>query len=99
MILRGEFAGPADIARFRAESESAAQIEHPNIVPVYEVGEQNGQPYFSMKYVRGLTLADRLASGPLAPREAAELLLPVCEAIAEAHRRGILHRDISLRTS
>lgn len=94
MILRGELASGPDIARFRAEAESAAHLAHPNVVPVHEVGERDGQPYFTMKYVEGTTLAKRLADGPLPPREAAEILIPVCRAIAEAHRRGILHRDL-----
>ncbi|HVJ84077.1 MAG TPA: serine/threonine-protein kinase, partial [Caulifigura sp.] len=94
MILRGEFASAAELARFRAEAESAARLEHPNIVAIYEVGEHEGQPYFSMQHVAGTTLARRLAEGPLPPREAAEVMLPVCRAVAHAHKRGILHRDL-----
>jgi len=94
MILRGELASAADVTRFRAEAESAARVNHQHIVPVYDVGEYEGQPFFSMKYVEGTTLAKRLADGPLPAREAAELLVPVCRAIAEAHRNGLLHRDL-----
>ncbi len=94
MILRGEFATAADLARFRAEAEAAARLDHPNIVPVYEVGEVEGRPYFSMKFVEGTTLAERLTDGPFPAREAAELLAPVCEAIHFAHRQGVLHRDL-----
>jgi serine/threonine-protein kinase len=94
MILRGELASTADLARFRSEAESAARLDHPHIVPVYEVGELRGQPYFAMKYVEGTTLARRLADGPIAPREAAALLAPICQAIHFAHQRGILHRDL-----
>ena len=94
MILRGALASEAEVARFRAEAESAARLSHPHIVPVYEVGTYEGQPFFSMKYIEGTTLARRLADGPLPAREAAELLTPVCRAIAEAHRRGVLHRDL-----
>lgn len=94
MLLRGEHASEIDLVRFRAEAESAAHLDHPNITPVYEVGTFEGQPFFSMKYVDGITLSQRLAEGPLSPREAAELLLPVCRAIAAAHRRGVLHRDL-----
>jgi serine/threonine protein kinase len=94
MILRGELASAGDVARFRAEAEAAARLNHPHIVPVYEVGKHNGQPYFSMKYVEGTTLAKRLADGPLPSQEAAEMLIPVCRAIAESHRHGLLHRDL-----
>jgi eukaryotic-like serine/threonine-protein kinase len=94
MILRGQLATAADRARFRAEAEAAAKLDHPNIVPVYEVGELDGQPYFSMKFVAGTTLARLLADGPLEPREAAALLVPVAKAIHFAHRHGLLHRDL-----
>jgi serine/threonine-protein kinase len=94
MILRGELASAADVARFRGEAESAARLSHPHIVSVYEVGEHEGQPYFSMQFIEGTTLARRLIDGPLPPREAAELLIPVCRAIAAAHRAGVLHRDL-----
>src|SRR5262245_46082873 len=74
MILRGQLASQADRQRFEAEAQAAAKLDHPGIVPVYEVGELGGRPYFSMKYVRGTTLGQRLAAGPLAPREAARIL-------------------------
>lgn len=93
-MVRGQLASASDVVRFKAEAESAARLDHPHIVPIYEVGEHEGQPWFSMKYVAGTTLATRLAEGPLPPREAAALLLPVCRAIAEAHQRGVLHRDL-----
>ncbi|HEY2252136.1 MAG TPA: serine/threonine-protein kinase [Planctomycetaceae bacterium] len=94
MIQRGALASAADVARFRAEAAAAAHLEHPQIVPVYEVGQRDSQPYFSMKYVAGTTLAKKLAEGPLPPRETAALLLPVCRAIAHAHQQGIIHRDL-----
>jgi len=94
MILRGDVATAVDLARFRAEAEAAAKVLHPHIVPVYEVGEHDGRPYFSMKLIEGTTLARRLADGPLPSRQAAEMLIPVCRAIADAHRRGVLHRDL-----
>jgi serine/threonine-protein kinase len=94
VILRGELASEEDRARFLAEAAAAAQLSHPHIVPIHEVGEHEGQPYFSMQYVEGPTLAQRLANGPLPGREAAELLVPICRAIAAAHARGILHRDL-----
>jgi eukaryotic-like serine/threonine-protein kinase len=94
MILRGALASPADLARFQAEAEAVARLDHPNIVPLYEVGQLEGQPYFSMKFVAGTTLARKLAEGPLPPREAAEMLAPICRAIHFAHRQGLLHRDL-----
>jgi len=94
VMLRGEMASSADLARFRSEAESAAHLDHFGIVPVYEVGDQDGQPYFTMKFVEGTTLARLLADGPLAPRESAVLLGPVCRAISYAHSRGVLHRDL-----
>ena len=94
MVLRGQLASNADLARFRHEAESAARLSHPGIVPVYEVGEENGQPYFTMKYVSGTTLSKRLADGPMPPRDAAALLAEVCRAIHFAHCHGVLHRDL-----
>ncbi|REJ94179.1 MAG: serine/threonine protein kinase [Planctomycetota bacterium] len=94
MILRGEFASTDDIERFSKEALAAARLEHPHIVSVYEVGRYQDQPFFSMQFVEGSTLADRIAQGPVPAREAAELLIPVCRAIAAAHRAGILHRDL-----
>lgn len=94
MVLRGDVASAVDLARFRAEAEAAAKVLHPHIVPVYEVGEHDGRPYFSMKLIEGTTLAKRIAEGPLPSRLAAELMIPVCRAIADAHRRGVLHRDL-----
>ena len=94
MILRGDLASQLDLARFRAEAEASAQLHHPHIVPVYEVGEIDGRPFFSMKLIEGTTLARRLLDGPLPSRTAAEMLAPICRAIADAHRRGVLHRDL-----
>ncbi len=94
MILRGPFATDEDLMRLRTEAEAAARLSHPNIVHVYEVGEFDGQPFFSMKYINGQTLSQRISDGPLPSRDAARLLLPIVQAIAEAHRHGILHRDV-----
>ena len=94
MILRGALASPEDVARFQAEAEAAARLNHPNIVQVYEIGEHLGQPYFSMQHVEGTTLSRKIAEGPLPSREAARLLIPVCRGVAEAHRNGVLHRDL-----
>jgi serine/threonine protein kinase len=95
MILRGELASKADLARFRAEAQSAARLEgHPSVVAVHEVGEVDGQPFFSMKYVEGTTLAKLVAQGPLSSREAARHVSTVCQAVHYAHQHGILHRDL-----
>jgi predicted Ser/Thr protein kinase len=94
MILRGEHATPADLARFQIEARAAANLEHPNIVPVYAAGEHDGQAYFCMRYVEGETLAALLSRGPLRPRDAANLLSTISRAVDYAHQRGILHRDL-----
>jgi len=94
MIERGMSASPVDLARFRAEAESVARLDHPHIVPMYEASERDGRPYFTMKYVSGTTLARRLADGPMSAREAADLLLPIARAVHYAHVRGVLHRDL-----
>lgn len=94
MILPGRLASVADLSRFRAEAAAAAKLKHPHVVSVHEFGEFDGQPFFVMPLVEGGTLAKRLADGPLSSRAAAELLIPVCRAVAAAHRHGILHRDL-----
>ena len=94
MIPNAAFAASQDLARLRAEALAAARLSHPNIVPVYEVGEHNGQPWFSMQFIQGITLSQRLMSGPMKPREAVALLVPIVEAIGAAHRAGVLHRDL-----
>ncbi|MFM8727145.1 MAG: serine/threonine-protein kinase, partial [Planctomycetaceae bacterium] len=94
MIPNAALASSIDLQRLRAEALAAARLRHPNIVPVYEVGEQDGQPWFSMQYIPGSTLSERLQRGPMPPREAVALLIPVVEAIGAAHRAGVLHRDL-----
>ncbi len=94
MILAGNLATKADHDRFHCEAQAAALLDHPNILPVFEVGEQSGQHYFSMGYVDGPSLAAKLAEGPLPPGEAAELVATVAEAVEYAHRQGVIHRDI-----
>lgn len=94
MVLRGSWASAEDLTRFRREAEAAARLQHPNIVSVYEVGECDGLPYFSMEYVAGRTLAELVAEGPLPPHVAARHMLGVCRAVQHAHKSGILHRDL-----
>jgi hypothetical protein len=93
-LLRGPDSTRQDLERFQIEALSAARLAHPHIVPVFQVGECNGQPYFTMQYIEGTTLAQQLAGGPLAEHDAARLLVPVCRAIHYAHNHGVLHRDL-----
>ncbi|MFN9371205.1 MAG: serine/threonine-protein kinase [Planctomycetaceae bacterium] len=94
MIRRGPLATSHDLARFRAEALASAHLDHPQVIPIYEVGEFEGQPFFTMKYVPGCTLASRLAEGPLTARLAARLILEISRAIAHTHAHGIVHRDL-----
>jgi tRNA A-37 threonylcarbamoyl transferase component Bud32 len=94
LILAGELAGEADVRRFRAEAEIAAGLDHPNLVPLYEVGEDHGRHFFSMKLIGGGHLGQHLAHFRDRPREAASLLLAVARAVQHAHQHGLLHRDL-----
>src|SRR5262245_56022896 len=94
VILGAGHAGTDQLARFRAEATTAAQLQHPNIVQVFEVGEHEGQPFFSLELVEGGSLADRLKGEPQPPREAAELLRTLALAVHHAHERGVVHRDL-----
>src|SRR5438270_1990385 len=94
MILAGELASAGEVARFKAEAEAAANLQHPNIVAIHEVGEHEGQHYFSMDYVEGQNLAGLVAGNPLPAHRAARYLKTTAEAIHFAHQQGILHRDL-----
>jgi WD40 repeat protein/serine/threonine protein kinase len=94
MILAGQLASPADVQRFHNEAEAAANLDHPNIVPIYEVGERDGQHYFSMGYVEGTSLAAVVRESPLSGNQAATIVKTIAEAIQYAHQKGILHRDL-----
>lgn len=94
MILRGRLASGEDLERFLAEASATARLEHPGIVPVYDVGDFDGRPFFSMQYVVGETLADRVAHGPMHQREVARIVAAIARAVGYAHRQGILHRDL-----
>ena len=94
MILAGQLANDTEVKRFYTEAEAAANLDHPGIVPIFEVGQHEGQHYFSMGFVEGQSLSQRLAEGPLPAREAAELIRRVSEAIEYAHRHGVIHRDL-----
>jgi tetratricopeptide (TPR) repeat protein/predicted Ser/Thr protein kinase len=94
MILAGQFAGPDEVRRFRAEAEAVALLDHPHILPVYEVGDRDGRHFFAMKFVDGGSLAGAVKKLSGEPRAALELLVKVCKAVHFAHQRGILHRDL-----
>jgi WD40 repeat protein len=94
VIAAGELATPRMIERFRTEAGAAAQLDHPNIVPIYEVGHEGGWHFFSMRLIEGGTLADRVRGRGLPPREAASLVVSVARAVQHAHARGVLHRDL-----
>lgn len=94
MILAGHLASAGAVERFRTEAQSAARLSHPGIVPVFEIGEHQGQHYFTMAYVEGRSLADILHDGPLPASKAAALIRDLCAAIAYAHDHGIVHRDL-----
>jgi hypothetical protein len=94
MILDQRLADPADVRRFRTEAENVASLDHPHIVPVYEVGEHDGQHYFSMKLMDGASLSASLPGYATDARKAAQLLAQVARAVHHAHLRGILHRDL-----
>ncbi len=94
MLRAGVLAGDDELRRFQNEAEAVALLDHPGIVPIYEIGEDDGQKYFSMKLVRGGSLAERLATYKDDPKAAASLLADVAEAVHHAHMRGILHRDL-----
>jgi eukaryotic-like serine/threonine-protein kinase len=94
MIRSGNFATKAEVRRFHTEAEAAGNLDHPNIVPIYEIREYAGQHFFTMKLVAGKSLADELQCQPMAPRRAAELMVKIASAVHHAHQRGILHRDL-----
>ncbi len=93
-ILSGQFASDDDVQRFYTEARAAANLQHPNIVAIHEVGQHAGQHYFSMDYVDGRSLAALVEKGPLPVAQAVRYLKAIAEAINYAHRLGILHRDL-----
>ncbi|HYT93084.1 MAG TPA: protein kinase, partial [Gemmataceae bacterium] len=94
VISTGQLASQEEAQRFKAEAEAAAQLDHPHIVPVYEVGEANGVQFFSMAFVEGQSFAQLVAEAPIPPRQAATLMRQVATAVAYAHARGVIHRDL-----
>jgi eukaryotic-like serine/threonine-protein kinase len=94
MVLTGHLAGTKVLMRFQLEAEAVARLQHPNIVQIYEVGEQDGCPFFALEFVDGGTLSDRIEGTPLAPREAAWVVQQLAQAMDYAHRCGVVHRDL-----
>src|SRR5438552_2668705 len=94
VISLGQWASKAHLKRFRLEAEAAAHLEHPGIVPIHEVGERDGQCYFSMKFVEGGQLDEVVRRAPMSIRQGAELIAKVARTVHYAHEHGILHRDI-----
>ena len=94
VIGLGQFASTPHLKRFRQEAEAAASLEHPQIVPIYEIGERDRSCYFSMKFVEGGQLDAVLEGKPMPVRQAAELLVKIARTVEFAHEHGILHRDI-----
>jgi serine/threonine protein kinase len=94
MILSGQFASEAEIRRFRAEAEAAAHLDHPNIVPIFEVGRHQGHAFFSMKLIGGGNLARHLARYLDDSQATARLMATVARTIQHAHRKGMVHRDL-----
>jgi serine/threonine-protein kinase len=94
MVLSGPHARPDQLARFTTEAQAVARMQHPNIVQIYEIAELDGLPYFTLEYVDGGSLAERIHDKLLDPREAGRLMETVARAMAYAHRLNIIHRDI-----
>jgi serine/threonine protein kinase/tetratricopeptide (TPR) repeat protein len=94
VISLGQWASKAHLKRFRREAEAAASLDHPGIVPIYEVDERDGSCYFSMKFIEGGQLDEVVKRAPMSIRQAAELIAKVARTVHYAHEHGILHRDI-----
>ena len=94
MILSGQLASGEDVRRFHTEAEAAAKLDHPGIVPIYEIGEHEGQHYFSMKLIDGGSLSKSVTKFAGDSRAAVELVATLAQALHHAHQRGILHRDL-----
>ncbi|HEY7328718.1 MAG TPA: tetratricopeptide repeat protein [Gemmataceae bacterium] len=94
MLLAGSHAGQRELMRFRVEAEAVARLRHPNIVQVYEVGEHNGLPFFSLEFVEGGSLHGKMEGKPLTPQSAAKIMVALCQAMHFAHEHNIIHRDL-----
>ncbi|WP_020468764.1 serine/threonine-protein kinase [Zavarzinella formosa] len=94
MTLAGAYAGQAERSRFQREAEAVACLRHPNIVQLYDIGDTDGRAYFTMEYVEGGCLAQKLAGKPLSPRQAATMVSTLSKAVEVAHQGGVVHRDL-----
>jgi WD40 repeat protein len=94
MILAGAHAGEANLTRFLTEAEAVAQLQHPHIVQIFEIGRHDDLPYFTLEFVPGGSLADKVRDHPLPAREAAQMVEQLAKGVAYAHQRGIIHRDL-----
>lgn len=94
LVLQGAFASPDALVRFQKEAQIAARLQHPHIIAIHEVGEFEGRPFFSMDYVEGQPLDERVRGQALPPRRAAQFLETLAEAVAYAHAQGVIHRDL-----
>ncbi len=94
MVLAGAHVGQIGLARFRAEAEAVAKLLHSNIVQIYETGEHDGRPYFSLEFVEGGSLDKRMSESPTSPRAAARFVETLARTMEFAHQRGIVHRDL-----
>jgi WD40 repeat protein len=94
VLREGEHAAPDDVARLRREAEAVARLQHPNIVQIYEIGEQDGRPFLALEFVEGESLARKAAGQPQPVREAAALVAALAEAMHAVHQRGVVHRDL-----
>ncbi len=94
MVLAGSHASPDQLLRFISEAKAVGHLQHPNIVQIFDIGEHENLPFFSLEFVDGDSLDKQLAGKPQAPRDAAKLLEKLCRAMQYAHEHGILHRDL-----
>jgi WD40 repeat protein len=94
VVLSGGHASADELARFRSEAEAVARMQHPNIVQIFETGQQDGLPYFTLEYVEGGSLAHKLDGTPLPPADAAKLVETLARAVHYAHTNGVVHRDL-----
>src|SRR5262245_5032929 len=94
MLLTADHASPSELARFLREARAIASLRHPHIIQVFDIGDLEGRPFFTMEYVEGGSLAQKLAGVPQSARDAAAMAATLAEAVQVAHEHGIVHRDL-----